>query len=86
MSLLLVRCTSHQCQHTAAIQVPNGAWKQLVSALQDEGWVFANGAHPQCASVTRSVSAGLGRQRLRIESMMTIYGYCPRCDELSFPH
>lgn len=81
MSILMVRCTSAQCQHTTAIAAPNGAWKPLVPALQHEGWMFAKGVAPEVVPVTRSVAAGLGRQRLRLESLITIHACCPQCHE-----
>jgi hypothetical protein len=79
MSLLVIRCAHIGCQHTVAINTPSEEWRQLISPLLDEGWVFADHERPQRTLVTRSVSAGLGRQRLRRESMLTIYACCPAC-------
>jgi hypothetical protein len=79
MSLLVIRCTQHRCQCATAIDAPNDEWKLLLSTLLDAGWVFSGHQRPQRTLVTRSVAAGLGRQRLRRESMITIYACCPRC-------
>jgi hypothetical protein len=79
MSLLVIRCVHNGCQHAVAINAPGEEWKQLASTLLDDGWVFADHERPQRTLVTRSVSAGLGRQRLRCESMITIYACCPAC-------
>lgn len=86
MSLLVIRCSDNRCHQAVAINAPNDEWKQLVSTLLDDGWVFADHKRPQRTLVTRSVSAGLGRQRLRRESMLTIYACCPRCHEKPLAH
>jgi hypothetical protein len=85
MSLLVIRCFHDGCQHAVAINAPSEEWKQLVSTLLDEGWVYADHERPQRTLVTRSVSAGLGRQRLRCESMITIHACCPDCRQRLAP-